>query len=142
MGSGPTAGRRQRRRLLEIAFVLVTIFAAGLVTAGVVSGAGPLAVLSTDETSTATETTTTDTTSTDPTSTETTSTEPTTSDPTDTTATETTTTDTTPTDTTPAWPEATEPYLVKFASGTSGSQQSTALNGVGATVNRSIASYS
>ncbi|HUG65966.1 MAG TPA: hypothetical protein VMK83_12170 [Gaiellaceae bacterium] len=37
-------------------FLLATIFAAGLVTAGVVSGAGPLAVLNTDETSTETST--------------------------------------------------------------------------------------
>ena len=73
MGSDPTTGRRRQRRLLEIAFVIVAIFAAGLVTAGVVSGAGPLAVLSTDETTT--DTTPTDTTtSTDTTSTETTDT--------------------------------------------------------------------
>ena len=65
MGSGPTAALRGRH-LLRGTFVVATIFAAGLITAGVVSGAGPLAVLSSDETPTATETTNTDTTSTDP----------------------------------------------------------------------------
>ena len=39
MGSGPTVRRRHRRRLLEISFVLGTFLAAGLVAAGVVSGA-------------------------------------------------------------------------------------------------------
>jgi hypothetical protein len=55
--------------MLNASFVLATCFAAGLVTAGVVSGAGPLAVLSTDATPETTETTTTETTtetSTDP----------------------------------------------------------------------------
>jgi hypothetical protein len=54
MGSGRTAASR-RRHLVRVGFVLVTMFAAGLVTAGVVAGAGPLAVLSD---STSTETTT------------------------------------------------------------------------------------
>ncbi|MDH5282181.1 MAG: hypothetical protein OEW52_13745, partial [Thermoleophilia bacterium] len=39
MGTGPTARRRHRRRLLEIGFVLATFSAAGLVAAGIVSGA-------------------------------------------------------------------------------------------------------
>src|SRR5262245_54830801 len=83
MGSGPTTMQRQRRRLLETFFVFVALFAAGLVTAGVVSGAGPLAMLSDDTstdtettaTDTATDTTSSDTTSSDTTSTDTTSTE-------------------------------------------------------------------
>ena len=135
MGSGPTTVHRHRRRVFEIAFVLVAIFAAGLVTAGVVSGAGPLALLS-DETSTESETTATDTT-TDTTSTEPTETEPTESEPTETTTTdpdptETETTDTETTDTTPAWPDASEPYLVKFASGTSTDSQAEVLAAAGA----------
>ena len=39
MASGPTAGRRHRRRLLEITFVVGSFVAAGLVAAGVVAGA-------------------------------------------------------------------------------------------------------
>jgi hypothetical protein len=141
MGSGPTMVRRRRRRLLETFFVFVALFVAGLVTAGVVSGAGPLAMLS-DDTSTDTETTATDTTGTDTTSTDTTATDTTSTDTTatDTTSTETTetettdteTTDTTTTDATLAWPEATEPYLVKFASGTSTDAQADVLAAAGA----------
>src|SRR6476661_11111137 len=101
MGSGRTAASR-RRHLVRVGFVLVTMFAAGLVTAGVVAGAGPLAVLS-DSTSTDTttasdpgttssDTTTTDTTSTDTSTTTDTSTETTT----ETTEATSTTTETTP----------------------------------------------
>ncbi|HYI74797.1 MAG TPA: hypothetical protein VEW90_05935, partial [Gaiellaceae bacterium] len=76
-------------------FVLVTLFAAGLVTSGVVAGAGPLAVLSdstTTETTTESDSTSTESTTTeDETTSEETSTEP------ETTESETTTTDSTPT---------------------------------------------
>ena len=84
--------------------MLVTLFTAGLVTSGVVAGAGPLAVLS-DSTSTGATTTDSGTTSTEPTTTdsETTSEETTAesttggSETTETDTTETTTTETTPT---------------------------------------------
>lgn len=106
--------------------MLSVAFAAGLAAAGVVAGAGPLAVLSTD---TATETTTgTDTTTATETGTATD------------TSTDTGTTDTQPTDTStetatetsPSWPEPTEPYLVKFASGTSLETQEQILASAGA----------
>jgi hypothetical protein len=92
MGSGPTT-RRRRRRLhqLQVSFVVITIFAAGLVSAGVVSGAGPLAVLSTG----------TDTSTTESTATETTTGESTTTDSTETTTTETESTESTTTETSP-----------------------------------------
>ena len=54
METGRVADSRGRH-LLRVGFVLVTLFTAGLVTSGVVAGAGPLAVLSD---STTTETTT------------------------------------------------------------------------------------
>ena len=103
MGLGGAAASRGRH-LLRIAFVLVAMFTAGLVAAGVVAGAGPLAVLS-DSTSTETTTapdpgtTTTDTTTTDTTSTDTSTTTETTS--TETTTTETTESTSTTTETTP-----------------------------------------
>jgi hypothetical protein len=78
MGSGPTTRRRRRLHVLQVSFVLFALCAAGLVSAGVVSGAGPLAALSdsTTETSTeSTETTTTDETTTDSTETTTTDTQ-------------------------------------------------------------------
>jgi hypothetical protein len=65
--------------MLKACFVLATCLAAGLVTAGVVSGAGPLAVLSTDSTTETTDTTTTTettTTESEPAPTESTETEP------------------------------------------------------------------
>ena len=73
-------------------FVLATCFAAGLVTAGVISGAGPLAALSSvaDAGTTATDSTdtsTTDSTDTAPTDTQPTDTHPTDSEPTETTPT-------------------------------------------------------
>jgi hypothetical protein len=134
MGSGRTAASR-RRHFLRVGFVLVTMFAAGLVTAGVVAGAGPLAVLSSGETPTDPGTPSTGTTSTDPTSTESTNTESTATTTTDTTTSESTTTETTTsttTDATPAWPDPTEPYLVKFAAGTSNDAQATVLAEAGA----------
>ena len=89
MKAGRTAASRGRH-LVRGTFVLVAIFAAGLITSGAVAGVGPLAVFSalssaadetgTDPTSTETttqtsaETTTTETTETEPT--ETTTTEP------------------------------------------------------------------
>jgi PKD domain len=66
MGSGRTADSRGRHLIRGI-FVFVAIFATGLVTSGVVAGAGPLAVLAdatTTETTTDTGTTGTDTTAT------------------------------------------------------------------------------
>jgi hypothetical protein len=66
MGSVPTARRRRRVQLLQVSFVLFALFAAGLVSAGVVSGAGPLAALSdstsTETTETSSESTVTETT--------------------------------------------------------------------------------
>ncbi|HEX5016260.1 MAG TPA: PxKF domain-containing protein [Actinomycetes bacterium] len=73
----------------------MAIFAVGLVTAGVVSGAGPLAVLSTDDPPATTETTTTTEASTESGTTETTSTVTTTTETTSTESTETTTEGTT-----------------------------------------------
>lgn len=119
MGSGPTSGRRTHRRLIEICFVLVAFFATALVTAGVVAGQGPLAALS-SASSGDTDTTATDPTEpapTEPTDTETTSTDPTEPAPTEPEP------EPSPADTEPPWPEATEPYLVKFASGTSAARQ-------------------
>src|SRR5262245_24007183 len=103
-GVGKMASRRpaasRGRHLLRVTFVLVAIFAGGLVTAVVVSGAGPLAVLATDDPPPTTETTAGDTT-TESGSTESTTTE---SDTTDASPTESTATDTTTTTT-----ESTEP---------------------------------
>jgi hypothetical protein len=81
MGSVPTARRRRRAQLLQVSFVLFALFSAGLVSAGVVSGAGPLAALS-DSTPTeaATEPTGSETT-TEPTTSTTGSTETTTTEP-------------------------------------------------------------
>lgn len=90
MGGGPT-GRRRRRQLLQVTLVFTTIFAAGLVSAGVVSGAGPLAALSTGTDTSTSEATTTQTTADQSTTTE--STETTT---TDTESTESSTTETSP----------------------------------------------
>jgi Divergent InlB B-repeat domain len=84
MNTGRTVDTRGRH-LLRVGFVLVTLFTAGLVTSGVVAGAGPLAVLSdstsnettTDSGTTATESTTADEeTTSDETTTESTTTEP------------------------------------------------------------------
>ena len=83
--------------LLKIVFVLVACFAAGLTTGGVVSGAGPLAVLSSYTETTGTEPTSTETTSTETTDTTTTETEPTATEPTATEPTETEPTETTTT---------------------------------------------
>ena len=96
MTSGGAAAPRARH-LLRIAFVLVSLFTAGLVTAGVVAGAGPLAVLSdstptestTDPGATSTESTTDSETTAGSTTTETEST-------TESTTTESTTTESTP----------------------------------------------
>ena len=60
MDSGGKAASRGRH-LLRVTLVLVAIFAVGLITAGVVSGAGPLAVLSTDDPPATTESAATDT---------------------------------------------------------------------------------
>ena len=57
--------RHGHRVWLKVVFVVVACFAAGLVTAGVVSGAGPLAALSMSTGHGATETETTDTTTTE-----------------------------------------------------------------------------
>ena len=120
---GFKGGRRQPAWLLKVVFVVATCFAAGLVTAGIVSGAGPLAALSTDTETTSVETT--DTTTADP--------DPGEPEPTETTETETTETETTEeTETTPSWSEASEPYLVRFASGTSTQVQAEILAAVGA----------
>ncbi len=68
---GSSLRRSHRAWLLKVSGVLASCFAAGLVTAGVVSGAGPLAMLSsTEETETSSEST--DTTATDTTDTGTT----------------------------------------------------------------------
>jgi hypothetical protein len=128
MGSGPKSGRRTHRRLIEICFVLVAFFATALVTAGVVAGQGPLAALS-SASSGDTDTTATDPTEpapTEPTDTETTSTDPTEPAPTEPEP------EPSPADTEPPWPEATEPYLVKFASGTSAARQDEVLAAAGA----------
>ncbi|HEU5491276.1 MAG TPA: Ig-like domain-containing protein, partial [Gaiellaceae bacterium] len=79
--------------MLQVSFVVFTIFAAGLVSAGVVSGAGPLAMLSTGTDTSAAESTTTETTTTTDESTTTESTETTT---TETESSESTTTETSP----------------------------------------------
>ena len=58
MGSGGTSRPGRQLWLAKLPFVVATCFAAGLVTAGVVSGAGPLAMLSsTEETETSSEST-------------------------------------------------------------------------------------
>ena len=101
MKVGGTAASRGRH-FLRVAFVLMTMFTAGLVTSGVVAGAGPLAVLSD---STATETSTESTpTSTESTSESTTTDEGTTSDET---TTDSTTTESTATETEPTTTEST-----------------------------------
>ncbi|HXG77022.1 MAG TPA: S8 family serine peptidase, partial [Gaiellaceae bacterium] len=135
-----SSGRTAKRRLIaaKAAFVLLVAFAAGLVSAGVVAGAGPLAILSTD-TPTGSEPTSTDpaetqpseTTATETTSSETTSTETSTEASTET-STETETPTETTTETSPSWPEPTEPYLVKFAAGTSLEAQEQVLASAGA----------
>jgi hypothetical protein len=88
MGAGRTRQRRRRWHVLQVSFVVLTLFAAGLVSAGVVAGAGPLGVLSTSTDVDTTEPTDTEST-TDSTTTETesttTDTEPTESEPTETT---------------------------------------------------------
>jgi VCBS repeat-containing protein len=89
MGGGPT-GRRRRWQLLQITLVFTTIFAAGLVSAGVVSGAGPLAALSTGTDTSTSESTTSRTTTDESTTTESTETT------TDTESTESSTTETSP----------------------------------------------
>ncbi len=98
MESGSTGGRRHRVRLLKFSFLFATALTAGLVAAGVVSGAGPLAVISTASTTEATPT--------DPgTVGETTSTEPSSAEATQTTTTEPTQTETAP----PTTPTETSP---------------------------------
>jgi VCBS repeat-containing protein len=64
MDSGPTGMRRRRRQLLQVSFVIVALFAAGLASAGVVSGAGALAALSTATDTSSSDSTTTETTTT------------------------------------------------------------------------------
>ena len=130
---GSASGRSHRAWLLKAAFVLAT-FASGLAMAGVVSGAGPLGTLGTLGTLaglTDTEATTTSPESTETTS-ESTDTETAPTDPSETDTTQPDTTDTTPTESAPAWSEATEPYLVKFAAGTSLEAQGGILAAAGA----------
>ena len=75
---GSSLRRSHRAWLLKVVCVLVVCFTAGLVTSGVVSGAGPLAALSTLSETDPPSTETTETTDTSPTdTTETTDTEPT-----------------------------------------------------------------
>ena len=101
------AATSRGRHLLRVVFVLLMMFTAGLVTSGVVAGAGPLAVLS-DSDSTPTGTTTEQTTTwTDPTTESTTVDESTTSDET---TTESTTTETEPT-TTESTPPSSPPTI-------------------------------
>ena len=105
METGRTVDSRGRH-LLRVGFVLVTLFTAGLVTSGVVAGAGPLAVLSdstTTETTTKSGTTSTESTTESTTTDEETTSEETTAEST-TTESETTTTEpeTTDTESTPA----------------------------------------
>ena len=103
MDSGGNAASRGRH-LLRITLVLGAMFTAGLMAAGVVAGAGPLAMLSdptTTESATDPGTTSTESTTDSETTTESTSSEPTTTG-TETTTTESTTTESTTTESTPA----------------------------------------
>ena len=105
------------RHLLRVVFVLLMMFTAGLVTSGVVAGAGPLAVLS-DSDSTPTGTTTEQTTTwTDPTTESTTVDESTTSDETTTESTTTETEATTTESTPPSGPPTIASDLPDYAPG-------------------------